>query len=66
VARPDWRSEGWLVRAGAVLLVVLVVWLIVQLVVGFVFSLIRMALLLALFAVVAWIVLVGPPERDEQ
>jgi hypothetical protein len=52
-------------KIGVVLLVVLVAWLVVQLFLGFVFSLIRTALFLALFAVVAWFVLVGPPDRPE-
>lgn len=63
MVRPARPSEGLLRRVGVALLVVLVLWLVLQLLVGFVFSLIRMLLFLALFAVVAWIVLIGPPDR---
>jgi uncharacterized membrane protein len=65
VARQVRRSEGWLGRAGLVLLGVLIVWLILSAVLGFVFSLIRMLLFVALFAIVAWFVLIGPPDRHD-
>jgi hypothetical protein len=65
VARQVRRSEGWLARVGLVLLGVLIVWLIVSAALGFVFSLIRMLLFVALFAIVAWFVLIGPPDRHD-
>jgi hypothetical protein len=65
VARQVRRSEGWLGRVGLVLLGVLIVWLIVSAVLGFVFSLIRMLLFVALFGIVAWFVLIGPPDRHD-
>jgi hypothetical protein len=65
MARQVRRSEGWLGRVGVVLLGVLIVWLVVSSVLGFVFSLIRMLLLVALFAIVAWFVLIGPPDRHD-
>ncbi|MGH9111382.1 MAG: hypothetical protein ACRDZN_03645 [Acidimicrobiales bacterium] len=65
MVRPAERGQGFLGKIGIALLVVLVAWLAVQLFLGFVFSLIRMALFVALFAVVAWFVLVGPPDRRE-
>lgn len=43
---------------GFVVLVVL--WVVAGALLGFVFSLIRALLFLALFAIVAWVVLVGP------
>jgi hypothetical protein len=52
-------------RVALVLLAVLVVWFLVSSVLGFVFSLIRMLLLVALFAIVAWFVLIGPPDRRD-
>ena len=52
-------------RVALVLLAMLVVWLLVSSVLGFVFSLIRMLLFVALFAIVAWFVLIGPPDRHE-
>jgi hypothetical protein len=65
VARPVRRSEGWLGRVGLVLLGVLIVWFVVSSLLGFVFSLIRMLMFVALFAIVAWFVLIGPPDRRE-
>jgi hypothetical protein len=65
MARQVRRSEGWLGRIGLVLLGVLIVWFVVSSVLGFVFSLIRMLLFVALFAVVAWFVLIGPPDRRD-
>jgi hypothetical protein len=65
MARQVRRSEGWLGRVGLVLLAVLVVWFLVSAVLGFVFSLIRTLLFIALFAIVAWFVLIGPPDRDD-
>ena len=65
MARQVRRSDGWLGRVGLVLLAVLIVWLLVSSVLGFVYSLIRMLLLVALFAIVAWFVLIGPPDRHD-
>jgi hypothetical protein len=65
MARQVRRSEGWLGRGAVVLLAVLVVWFLVSAVLGFVFSLIRTLLFIALFAIVAWFVLIGPPDRHE-
>jgi hypothetical protein len=48
-------------------IVVLAAGLIVfQFLLGWIFSLIRVALLLGLLALVAWLVLVGPPGMDER
>ena len=52
-------------RVALVLLAMLVVWLLVSSVLGFVFSVIRMLLFVALFAIVAWFVLIGPPDRHD-
>ncbi|HET6834193.1 MAG TPA: hypothetical protein VFH30_10005 [Acidimicrobiales bacterium] len=65
MARQVRRSGGWMGRVGLVLLGVLIVWLVVSSVLGFVFSLIRMLLFVALFAIVAWFVLIGPPDRHD-
>jgi hypothetical protein len=65
MARQARRSEGWMGRIALVLLAVLVVWLLVSSVLGFVFSFIRMLLFVALFAIVAWFVLIGPPDRRD-
>jgi uncharacterized membrane protein len=65
MARQVRRSEGWLGRVGLVLLAVLIVWFLVSSVLGFVFSLIRMLLFVALFAIVAWFVLIGPPDSND-
>jgi hypothetical protein len=65
MARQVRHSEGWLGRIALVLLAVLVVWFLVSSVLGFVFSLIRVLLFVALFAIVAWFVLIGPPDRND-
>jgi hypothetical protein len=65
MARQVRRGEGWLGRVAVVVLAVLVVWFFVSAVMGFVFSLIRTLLFIALFAIVAWFVLIGPPDRHE-
>ena len=65
MARQVRRSEGWMGRVAVVVLAVLVVWFLVSAVMGFVFSLIRTLLFIALFAIVAWFVLIGPPDRHE-
>ncbi|MBN2624588.1 MAG: hypothetical protein JXA83_14515 [Acidimicrobiales bacterium] len=51
------------VVVGIVLLVV--AWIVIRALLGMVYSLIRSLLFIALFVVVAWIVLVGPPSRRE-
>ena len=65
MARQVRRSEGWLGRVGLLLLAVLVVWFFVSAVLGFVFSLIRTLLFIALFAIAAWFVLIGPPDHQD-
>jgi hypothetical protein len=60
---PPRSSLGTRVVVGIVALVVL--WIVVRVVLGMVYSLIRAALFIALFAIVAWVVLVGPPGRRD-
>lgn len=64
MARPVERSSGWTTRLLVGLVLVIVLWWIVSALLGFVFSLIRMLLFLALFAVIAWVVLVGARDRS--
>ena len=45
------------------LVVVIVLWWVLNALVGVVFSLIRMLLFVALFAVIAWVVLVGTRDK---
>ncbi len=47
------------------LVVLVVAWIVVRMMLGFVYSIVRSLLFIALFLVVAWIVLVGPPGRRE-
>lgn len=62
-ADPRGGGIGGRILLGLVALVVL--WLVLRIVLGLVYSVVRAALFLALFAVVAWVVLVGPPgDRD--
>jgi hypothetical protein len=65
MARQVRRGDGWLGRIAIVALAVLVVWFLVSAVLGLVFSLIRTLVFIALFAIVAWFVLIGPPDRHE-
>lgn len=47
------------------LVVLVLAWLVLRLLLGFLFTLVRALLFLVLFAIVAWVVLVGPPDgRD--
>lgn len=64
MARPAERSSGWTTRLLLGVLLVIVAWWVLTALVGFVFSLIRMLLFLALFAVIAWVVLVGGRDRN--
>jgi hypothetical protein len=62
MARPVEPRGGWLTsRIVLGILVLVVIWIVVQSVLGMVFAVVRGALLIALFGVVAWVVLVGPP-----
>jgi hypothetical protein len=47
------------------ILALIAVWIVLRIVLGMVYSLIRAALFVALFAVIAWVVLVGPPGRRD-
>ena len=55
------RGSSFLTRLAVGVLVLVALWLVVGVVVGFVFSLLRSLLFVGLIAVVAWIVLIGPP-----
>jgi hypothetical protein len=62
MARPvEPRGGGLTSRIVLGLVVLVVIWIVVQWVLGMVFALARAALLIALFGIVAWVVLVGPP-----
>jgi hypothetical protein len=65
MAEPTSGSSELLTRLGVGVVVVVVALLLFQFVLGWIFSLIRIALVVALLAVVAWLVLVGPPGTDE-
>jgi hypothetical protein len=60
---PPRQSIGTRVVVG--LVVLFVAWIVVRMMLGFVYSIVRSLLFVALFLVVAWIVLVGPPGRRE-
>jgi hypothetical protein len=55
------RGSSFLTRLAVGVLVLVALWLVVGVVVGFVFSLLRSLLFVGLIAVVAWVVLIGPP-----
>jgi hypothetical protein len=56
------RSSGIGTRIVVGIVALIAVWLIFQMVLGAVFAFIRMGLFVVLFGIVAWVVLVGPPE----
>jgi hypothetical protein len=61
-ARP---RESLLGRVVVALAILFLAWLLLQIVVGWVFSIVRALVILALFAVVAWVVLIGRPDRRD-
>jgi hypothetical protein len=61
-ARP---RESLLGRFVVGLAILFLAWLLLQIVVGWVFSIVRALVILALFAVVAWVVLIGRPDRRD-
>ena len=66
MAPPSTRPrESLLGRVVVTLAILFVAWLVLQIVVGWVFSIVRALVILALFAVVAWVVLIGRPDRRD-
>jgi hypothetical protein len=67
MARPAERPEqaGLAFRVVVGLLVLIAAWLVLRFFLGFLFSLIRTLVFLVLFAVIAWVVLVGPSTGDD-
>ena len=65
MSRPAEPRDSLATRVVVGLVLLVLAWIVLRLVLGFVYSLIRSALFIALFAVVAWVVLVGPPGRRE-
>ncbi len=60
---PPRGSVSTRLLVGLVLLII--AWIVIRIALGMVYSIIRSVLFIALFAVVAWIVLVGPPGRRD-
>jgi hypothetical protein len=65
MARPAPPRQSILSRLLIGVLLLILLWFVLSTVVGLVWSIIRAALFLALFAVVAWVVLVGRPGRPD-
>jgi hypothetical protein len=65
MSRPAAPREGIATRVIVSLVVLVIAWIVVRILLGFVYSIVRSLLFIALFAVVAWIVLVGPPGRRD-
>lgn len=65
MSRPASPRESLATRVivGGILL--LLAWIAIRMALGFVYSIVRALVFVALFAVVVWIVLVGPPGRRE-
>lgn len=62
---PAAPRESFATRVVVGLVILVIVWIVLRSLLGFVYALIRAALFVGLFVVVAWIVLVGPPSRRE-
>jgi hypothetical protein len=65
MSRPAAPRESLATRVVVGIVILVVVWIAVRVVLGFVYSIVRSLVFIALFAVVAWVVLVGPPGRRE-
>jgi hypothetical protein len=59
-------SERLLTRILLGLVIIILAWFVLDFVLGWLFQLLRIAVLLALLGIVAWIVLVGPPGSDDR
>ncbi|HEX6418745.1 MAG TPA: hypothetical protein VFZ77_09615 [Acidimicrobiales bacterium] len=65
MSRPAPPGESVAVRLVVGIVLLLAAWIVIRLVLGTLYAIIRSVLFIALFAVVAWIVLVGPPGRRD-
>lgn len=65
MSRPAAPRDSFATRVVVGLVLLVLAWIVLRMVLGFVYSLIRAALFIALFGVVAWVVLVGPPGRRD-
>jgi hypothetical protein len=65
MSRPAAPRESLSTRLLVGIVLLLIAWIVIRFALGFVYSIIRSVLFIALFAVVAWIVLVGPPGRRD-
>lgn len=65
MSRPAAPRESLATRVIVGLVILVVAWIVVRILLGFVYSIIRALLFIALFALVAWVVLVGPPGRRD-
>jgi hypothetical protein len=66
MAQPRSGASELLTRVAIGIIVLAAGLIVFQFLLGWIFSLIRVALLLGLLALVAWLVLVGPPGMDER
>jgi hypothetical protein len=66
MAQPRSGASELLTRVVIGIIVLAAGLIVFQFLLGWIFSLIRVALLLGLLALVAWLVLVGPPGMDER
>jgi hypothetical protein len=66
MAQPRSGASELLTRVVIGIIVLAAGLIVFEFLLGWIFSLIRVALLLGLLALVAWLVLVGPPGMDER
>lgn len=65
MSRPAPPGESFTTRLVIGIVLLVVAWIVIRVVLGTIYSIIRALLFIALFGVVAWIVLVGPPGRHD-
>jgi hypothetical protein len=65
MSRPAPPRSSLSTRVVVGIVAVVAIWIVIRVVLGMVYSLIRAALFVTLFAIVAWVVLVGPPGRRD-
>lgn len=65
MSRPAAPRESFTTRLVVGIVLLIVAWIVIRALLGMVYAIIRALLFIALFAIVAWIVLVGPPGRRD-
>jgi hypothetical protein len=65
MSRPAAPRESVTTRVVVGIILLVAAWIVIRALLGMVYAIVRALLFIALFAIVAWIVLVGPPGRRD-